>query len=146
MENGQKLYSYYLFCFLGYEGYDYVKKIENEKKGEKPSKLDHTQHLQNQEKRERINRIIWNLLMNGESEYSDQQLFMKRFVKEVLEAKSEVEQLENWERLQNQSLNEKIYKNNNGIIYFGVDLFVSLAQGMYVCSYQEKWPEFFSVL
>lgn len=143
MENGQNFYSYYLFCFLGYEGYDYVKKIENEKKGEKPSKLNHTQHLQNREKRERINRIIWNLLMNGESEYSDQQLFMKRFVKEVLEAKSEVEQLENWERLQNQSLNEKIYKNNNGIIYFGVDLFVSLAQGMYVCSYQEKWPEFF---
>lgn len=143
MENGQNFDSYYLFCFLGYEGYDYVKKIKNEKKEEKPSKLDYTQHLQNQEKRERINRIIWNLLMNGESEYSDKQLFMKRFVKEVLEAKSEVEQLENWERLQKQSLYGKIYKNNNGIIYFGVDLFVSLAQGMYVCSYQEKWPELF---
>lgn len=90
MENGQNFDSYYLFCFLGYEGYDYVKKIKNEKKEEKPSKLDYTQHLQNQEKRERINRIIWNLLMNGESEYSDKQLFMKRFVKEVLEAKSEV--------------------------------------------------------
>lgn len=143
MKNGQNHDSYYLFCFLGYEGYDYVKKIENEKKSTEPSKLDYTQHLQNQEKRERINRIIWNLLMNGESEYSDQQLFMKRFVNEVLEAGNEEMQLTAWGRLQNQSLNEKIYKNNNGIFYFGINYFVSLAQGMYVCGYQEKWPDFF---
>lgn len=143
MKNEQNFYSYYLFCFLGYEGYDYVKKIENEKKGEKPSKLDHTQHLQNQEKRERINRIIWNLLMNGESEYSDKQLFMKRFVKEVLEAKNEDEQMMIWKRLQDQAYYGTIYKNNYGISYFGVDIFVSLAEGLFICNYKDKWPRFF---
>lgn len=143
MENGQNFDSYYLFCFLGYEGYDYVKKIENEKKGEKPSKLDYTQYLQNQEKRERINRIIWNLLMNGESEYSDKQLFMKRFVKEVLEAKNKDEQMMNWKKLQDQAYYGIIYKNNHGIFYFGVDLFVSLVKGLFICNYKDKWPRFF---
>lgn len=143
MENGQNFDSYYVFCFLGYEAYDYVKQLKNKENGEEASKLDYTQHLQNQEKRKRINRIIWNLLMNGESEYSDKQLFMKRFVKEVLEVKNKDEQMLNWKKLQDQAYYGIIYKNNNGISRFGVDLFVSLAEGLFICNYKDKWPRFF---
>lgn len=143
MENGQNFDSYYVFCFLGYEGDDYAKQIETEKDCNETSKFDYIRHLKDQEKRDRINRLIWNLLMNGESEYSNQQLFMMRFVKEVLDAKSEDEQLINWKRLQEQAYKGNIYKNNYGMFYFGVDYFVSLAKGLFVCNYQDKWPRFF---
>ena len=143
MENEQNFDSYYVFCFLGYEGDDYAKQIETEKDCNETSKFNYIRHLKDQEKMDRINRLIWNLLMNGESEYSNQQLFMKRFVKEVLDAKSEDEQLINWKRLQEQAYKGNIYKNNYGIFYFGVDYFVSLAKGLFVCNYQDKWPSFF---
>ena len=143
MENRQNQESYYLFCFLGYNWYDYVQKFKKEKNDEKISESDYIQHLQYQEKREQKNRIIWNLLMNGESEYSNKQLFMKRFVNEVLDAQNGKSQQIAWERLLEEAFNETLYKDNNGIFYFGINNFVSLAENMFICGYKEKWGSFF---
>lgn len=32
---------------------------------------------------------------------------------------------------------------NNGIFYFGINNFVSLAENMFICGYKEKWGSFF---
>lgn len=66
------------------------------------------------EKRERINRIIWNLLQNGSSEYTNAHMAVVKFMKEVLSAPKE-SWAGAWKTYNEELFHEEIYKDNGTI-------------------------------
>lgn len=77
---------------------------------------------------ERINRVMWNLVANGTSEWADLDAYAKHFQRTVLAATPE-EQEKAWERFTSDGWHEHIYKNNVTRRTLAGDPYLPLFQG-----------------
>lgn len=77
---------------------------------------------------ERINRVMWNLVANGSSEWANLDAYAKHFQRTVLAAAPE-DQQKAWEKFASDALNENIYKNNRTQQRLAVDPYLPLFQG-----------------
>lgn len=103
-------------------------------------------NIQAKNENEQINRIVWNLLCNGKSEYTDQKIIIDRLQKEVLEKpiEKQTEAFEEfWKRIYNGELKEDEKADNNTIFKLGVPSMVSLFQASRVAGItSEQWIQF----
>ncbi len=92
------------------------------------------------EKREETNRLIWNLLQSGKSEYTDSRACVDKFIRDVLS-----EPKENWkqdfEKYWNDTYREHIYKDNRTIYKMGEPPIVTLVREV---SYHVHGVDFWS--
>ena len=94
------------------------------------------------EKRERINRIIWNLLQNGSSEYTNAHMAVVKFMKEVLGAPKD-SWARVWKTYNEELFHEKIYKDNGTINHLFRIPLVDLADAFCRDSHpSEIWMKF----
>lgn len=77
---------------------------------------------------ERINRVMWNLVANGSSEWANLDAYAKHFQRTVLAA-APGDQQKAWEQFASDAWNEDIYKNNTTQQRLAVDPYLPLFQG-----------------
>ena len=103
-------------------------------------------NIQAKNANEQINRIVWNLLCNGKSEYTDQRIIIARLQKEVLikPLEKQTEAFEEfWNRIYNGELKENEKADNTTIFKLGVPSMVSLFQASRVAGItSEQWIQF----
>ena len=92
-------------------------------------------NLKNKNLNEQKDRIIWSLIANGKSEYTDCEKFINRFYSEVIDT-PKTEWIKNFNKLWNDLYNRK-YKDmekrdNYSIFRLGISSMVSLFQANYV--------------
>lgn len=88
---------------------------------------------------ERINRVMWNLVANGSSEWANLDAYVKHFQRTVLAA-APTDQKEAWEKFSSDAWNGTIYKNNTTQQRFAVDTYLPLFQGFRVINTDvEQW-------
>ncbi len=83
--------------------------------------------LRKQEENEKIDRIVWNIIANGASEYTDQEVFVKLITEEVL-CKQGKERKEAWNRLKEKAYYQDLWKNNKTLFVMGIDDFLPVFQ------------------
>ncbi len=103
------------------------------KKEEKPNNRQHTDleslpELQKMEKKNRTNHIIWNVLANGKSEFTDMRAAIDKFKKEVLSL-GEDEWEEAWNKYCDDMFHDLLEKGNHTIFTIGDGYFIPLFQG-----------------
>ena len=103
-------------------------------------------YLKEEECNEQINRILWNLLGNGNSEYSDMEAFITRLKQEVL-FKNSIRRREAWNHLCNDAYYTKIRKNNTTLFKIGIDRYLPIFQALRVVGAKDEewisWLEFY---
>lgn len=119
---------YGLFPYI-INDFDLKIKYEKEKENRDIPYNDQIYLLECQERRDSINHRIWNLLENGVSEISDIRAFAEKFVKQVL---LQSEQQKAWVAFQNDTYNNKIFKDNHTIFLIGVPQFITLARALFL--------------
>ncbi len=85
------------------------------------------EYLEKKEKNEKIDRIIWNVIANGASEFTNAQTFVRTIAKDVL-TKSGKEREAAWEKFGEQCFNEKLWKNNTTLFRMGTDTYLPVFQ------------------
>ena len=132
---GLTIYNLFSYCIDDYEVLR--KKEESSKNLDKDSQLtvDELEQMEEaQEKRSRCNHMIWNLLQNGRSEYSDAEACVNKFIKDVLNYPEE-EWETGWKKFRNDLYHEQIFKDNRPINFIGHDYLYDLAKAF---SYQRR--------
>lgn len=98
-----------------------------------------------EEKREKTNRLIWNLLANGESEYTDAEACVRKFEKDVLSVPRR-QQRKAWNAYSNDLYNSRVIKNNTTIFKIGEPM-LDMAKALYVIDPKlDTWKKFISFL
>ena len=88
---------------------------------------------------ERIDRVMWNLVANGSSEWANLDAYIKHFQRTVLSAARE-DQQKAWEKFASDAWNGTIYKNNTTQQRLAADKYLPLFQGFRVMSTDaEQW-------
>lgn len=129
------IYNLFSYCIDDYEVLR--KKEESSKNPGKDSQLtvDELERMEEaQEKRSRCNHMVWNLLQNGRSEYSDAEACVNKFIKDVLNCPEE-EWKTGWKKFCNDLYHEQIFKDNRTINLIGHDYLYDLAKAF---SYQRR--------
>lgn len=132
---GLTIYNLFSYCIDDYEVLR--KKEESSKNPGKDSQLtvDELERMEEaQEKRSRCNHMVWNLLQNGRSEYSDAEACVNKFIKDVLTCPEE-EWKTGWKKFCNDLYHEQIFKDNRTINLIGHDYLYDLAKAF---SYQRR--------
>lgn len=80
---------------------------------------------------EQIDRILWNLVANGSSEWADLDAYVRHFQRTVLSVPP-ADQQAAWERFSSDAYNGSIYKNNTTLCRLGADPYLPLFQGFRV--------------
>lgn len=97
------------------------------------------QTLIKEEKIERNNRIIWNILGNGKSEFTNMNNAVDKFVREVLNVEAN-KRKEAWTKYQNDLYEENLVKDNQTVFRIGIDGLHTLFQGFRVMDApEENW-------
>lgn len=137
------IYNLFSYCIDDYEVLR--EKEESSKNPDKDSQLtvDELERMEEaQEKRSRCNHMVWNLLQNGRSEYSDAEACVNKFIKDVLNCPEE-EWKTGWKKFCNDLYHEQIFKDNRTINLIGHDYLYDLAKAF---SYQRRsndtWVKF----
>lgn len=84
------------------------------------------------ENRNRCNHLMWNLVQNGRSEYSDVQATVTKFIKDVLTT-AEDKREDSWRSFQHDLYHGKIYKDNRTIFIIGNNVLRDLTYAMFIC-------------
>lgn len=84
------------------------------------------------ENRNRCNHLMWNLVQNGRSEYSDVQATVTKFIKDVLTT-AEDKREDSWRTFQRDLYHGKIYKDNRTIFIIGNNVLRDLTYAMFIC-------------
>jgi len=153
--NSDNVKNYMAFAILNFKFYqkreEIEKGIERRRKKIKDAKRDIIANrsasvLREENHNEQINRIIWNVLGNGNSEYSNMDAFIRRLKKEVL-SNSVIDKIESWQRLNEDAFNSRICKNNTTLMRFGIDKFLPIFQALRVIGATDdewiSWLEFY---
>lgn len=106
--------TYAVYCLFRVDASDYYWLAEAKRKKEEISQAEWLDFQKFEEQREKTNRLIWNLLANGESEYTDAEACVDKFEKEVLAIPREKQQ-QAWNAYSNDLYDGKIIKNNTTI-------------------------------
>jgi hypothetical protein len=99
--------------------------------------------IKNSSSNEKKDRLIWNLLCRGKSEYTNNENAVKKFITEVLNINSDL-QNEAYLRYCNDMFNERYEKKDNDTIFnYSESNFISLAQSFVACNIDNKnWIKF----
>ena len=103
-------------------------------------------NIQKKEQNEQVDRIIWNLLCNGKSEYTNQRMIIEMLQKEVLsknqeDQKSAFEKF--WKKIFEKDYKETEKNDNRTIFRLGIPSMVSLFQANCVVTIDtEQWKKF----
>lgn len=131
-----------IYALFPYPVTDYEKSVEYKIRGQRLSVEDSYDVVAANEKRERVNRIIWNLLQNGKSEYSNAHACVEKFINDVLR-KDQAEWPQAWKKYQDDLYHERIYKDNRTIYKIGISDLKNLAQAFSFEEHSEKvWLQF----
>ncbi|GIO36521.1 hypothetical protein J41TS12_13820 [Paenibacillus antibioticophila] len=92
---------------------------------------------------EKKDRLLWNLLCNGKSEYTDYEAAARKFIKDVL-SKPESKQRDAFENYLKELYGGSLEKRDNRTIFrIGIPTFVSLAQALRVSNASDQdWIKF----
>lgn len=125
---------YAVMSLFGYE-YDFEKKELNRDNIANESKKE----MEKRERIEKLNRLIWNLMGNGKSEFTDMENAIKQFVERILP--DEVTDKEGaWKEYKKDMFNQKLWKDNGTIFRIGIDGFLPIFQGFRVWNQSgENW-------
>lgn len=134
---------YSVYCLFNVDTYDYCMA---QKHSSDMTEYTLLHFLKAKEHREKINRLIWNLLSNGESEYTDIDVCVKMFIEEVLNA-SETHQQKAWKKYMENLYYGKVFKNNISIFKMGHNFMVDMSKAMYLANVSANiWGKFLSFL
>lgn len=104
-------------------------------------------YLRKKENNERIDRVIWNIIGNGHSEYTNMETFVRRITQDVLKNTDIEEQKSAWEKFKEDAFNEKLWKDNSTLFrWMGYD-YLPIFQAFGVVGANEKqwikWINFY---
>lgn len=135
------IYNMFSYCIDDYEVLK-GKSFRNSDNGRQINVDDWKRVEAAREKRNRCNHLIWNLLQNGRSEYSDAEACVNKFIKDVLNS-HEKNWRTDWTKFCNDLYHEQIFKDNRTINLIGHDYLYDLAKAF---SYQKRnndtWVKF----
>lgn len=138
--------TYAVYCLFRVDASDYYWLAEAKRKKEEISQAEWLDFQKFEEQREKTNRLIWNLLANGESEYTDAEACVDKFEKEVLAIPREKQQ-QAWNAYFNDLYNGKVIKNNTTIFKMGNEPMRDMAKALYVSNPKlDTWGKFVSFL
>lgn len=127
------IYNMFSYCIDDYEVLK-GKSFRNSDNGRQINVDDWKRVEAAREKRNRCNHLIWNLLQNGRSEYSDAEACVIKFIKDVLNY-SEDKWEKGWEKFCYDLYSGRIFKDNRTINLIGHDCLYDLVKAF---SYQER--------
>lgn len=102
--------------------------------------LEEVVDIKKRDENEKIDRLLWNLLANGKSEFTNMEHLVKKLDNEVL-LKSVEEQDKAWIQFTNDFFyNENLWKDNHTIFTFGINSFLKIFQAFRVANTSaEQW-------
>lgn len=127
------IYNMFSYCIDDYEVLK-GKSFRNSDNGRQLNVDDWARVEAAREKRNRCNHLIWNLLQNGRSEYSDAEACVNKFIKDVLNC-PEYKWEKDWERFCYDLYSGQIFKDNRTINLIGHDYLYDLVKAF---SYQRR--------
>lgn len=138
--------TYTVYCLFRVDASDYYRQAEAKCKEKEISQAEWLDFQKLEEQREKTNRLVWNLLANGESEYTDAEACVDKFEKEVLAIPREKQQ-QAWNAYSNDLYDGKIIKNNTTIFKMGNEPMRDMAKALYVSNPKlDTWGKFVSFL
>ncbi|GIO10246.1 hypothetical protein J31TS6_62740 [Brevibacillus reuszeri] len=134
-DNKEKLFILNLF--------EYNLEIEDSKKGFQEIVNEPLQNITRKASNEKKNRLIWNLLCNGKSEYTNYEVAAEKLINHVFSQPKE-KQKKAYEEFLDEMYYGKNEKTDNTTIFFiGIPHFISIAQALRVSSLaEENWKQF----
>lgn len=134
-DNKEKLFILNLF--------EYNLEIEDIKKGFQEIVNEPLQNITKKESNEKKNRLIWNLLYNGKSEYTNYEVAVNKLINKVFSQPKE-KQKKAYEEFHDEMFYGKNEKTDNTTIFLiGIPQFISIAQALRVSSIgEENWKQF----
>ena len=127
------IYNMFSYCIDDYEVLK-GKSFRNSDNGRQINVDDWKRVEAAREKRNRCNHLIWNLLQNGRSEYSDAEACVIKFIKDVLNYPEDKWE-KGWEKFCYDLYSGRIFKDNRTINLIGHDCLYDLVKAF---SYQER--------
>ncbi|MDO5392926.1 MAG: hypothetical protein Q4F24_17825 [Eubacteriales bacterium] len=108
-ENNREVYA--LLAFFPYHYDLIVREEEPQDSSERRTAISNEAEdiLKKKESNERIDRIIWNIVGNGHSEYTDMETFARRIIADVLPETTAEKQKEAWNQFQDNAFHESIF-------------------------------------
>lgn len=136
-DNKEKLFILDLF--------EYDLEVEDIEKDFREIVNEPVQNLSKKASNEKKDRLIWNLLCNGKSEYTDYETAANKFIENVL-SKPKDEQRKQYNIFLEEMYHQKHEKKDNRTIFrIGIPQFISLAQALGVSNIAGKdWKQFIS--
>ena len=123
--------AYFVYRLFHIDMLDYYRRAEANHKKKEISQIEWLNFHKMEEQREKTNRLIWNLLSNGESEYTNAEACVRKFEKDVLNVPRSQQQ-KAWNAYFNDLYNGKVIKNNTTIFKMGNEPMLDMAKALYV--------------
>lgn len=117
--------------------FDYPFDFDEEERSRESIANEAVSSLQKKEKAEKINRLIWNLLGNGRSEFTNMEAAVEKFKTDVLRV-PQAHWRGAWSQYQEDAYWDKLWKDNGTIFRFGVDIYLPLFQGLRITNASEE--------
>lgn len=134
-DNKEKLFLLNLF--------EYNLEIEDIKKGFQEIVNEPLQNITKKASNEKKNRLIWNLLCNGKSEYTNYEVAANKLVNQVFSHPKEKQKKAYAEFLDEMYYGKNEKTDNTTIFLIGIPQFISIAQALRVSSIaEENWKQF----
>ncbi len=123
--------------------FDYSFEIESIQKSYQEIISESPKNISNKVSNERKDRLIWNLLFSGKSEYTDYEIATKKLITDVL-SKPKSDQKSAYESFSNDMYHNKYDKKDNKTIFrLGIPEFISLSQALSVSNItNDNWKDF----
>lgn len=103
--------------------------------------------LDKKENNERIDRIIWNIVGNGHSEYTNMETFVRIITEQVLPETEPDKQTEAWEKFKKKASESQLWKNNTTLFMLMWDEYQPVFQAFKIVGADEaqwvKWIAFY---
>ncbi len=125
-------------CLLSFLGFELIGNANPYSK-EKINRIheESLNNIKNKNINEKINRIVWKIVANGKSEYTDYEASAFDLKENVL-SKSENEMKEAFEGFWQRGFNSKIYEENQTIALMGISLFIELSKALQLIEISEE--------
>ena len=137
---------YFVYRLFHIDMFDYYRQAEAKCKEEEISQAEWLDFQKLEEQREKTNRLLWNLLANGESEYTDAEACVRKFEKDVLNVPRRQQQ-KAWNAYFNDLYHGKVIKNNTTIFKMGNEPMLDMVKALYVIDPKlDTWEKFISFL
>ncbi len=127
------------FCLLSFFGFELINNVNPiDYKGRiKGIYEEPINNIKNKNINEKINRVVWKIITNGKSEYTDYEASARDLRDNVL-SKSENEMSKAFEEFWKRGSNSKEYEENQTIALMGISLFIELSKALQLIEISEE--------